>query len=515
MTLHLTVAQSLLGSVRKYPQKTAIVFEDRTFTYEQFNDRVNRVSNALMAMGLVKGDRVSVLAMNCNEIVEVIMALGKCGMVAVPVNFRFVGSEIEWVVNQPRSKAFFVAAEYVEMIEELRAKLPLVKHYVAISSRPVEGMHDYETLIAESHATEPSVQVLDNDPWFIGFTSGTTGFPKGAVVSHGGRIMPALNVIIEYGLRDTDVDLVTMPIFHSNGLTFAHIGLMLGNTVVILRQFDPEVVLSAIEKYRLSYVSMVPTMYTRILALPDGVKARYDVSSMRVLISSSAPLLTQTKEEILAFFPSAELNEFYGSTEAGIVTNLKPRDQMRKERCVGQPIFGVQVRIVDPEGNDVPVGEVGELYSRGPCLSDYDGNPDAMKRAFRDGWFTAGDLARFDEEGYVYIVDRRTDLILSGGENIYPAEVEEVLARLPGVAELAVIGIAHPVWGESVHAVIVPVGSQTITLADVDAFCKGRLASYKRPRSVELVEALPKTATGKILRRVLKDERKTGDSAAA
>jgi long-chain acyl-CoA synthetase len=246
-------------------------------------------------------------------------------------------------------------------------------------------------------------------------------------------------------------------------------------------------------------------MYSRIVGLPEAVRAKYKLDSMRVLISSSAPLLTQTKDEILRCFPRSQLNEFYGSTEAGIVTNLKPRDQRRKVRSVGQPVFGVQVKVINDEGREVQPGEVGELWSLGACFKEYYAMPEATTRAFRDGWFSAGDLARVDEEGYVYIVDRRTDLIISGGENIYPAEVEDALLSMPGVAELAIIGVPHGDWGETVHAVVVPQPDATLTLADLHGFCEGRLAKYKRPRSLELVDALPKTATGKVLRRKLKD----------
>ncbi|KRB82359.1 hypothetical protein ASE00_09825 [Sphingomonas sp. Root710] len=507
MNLHLTITDSLLSSVRKYPDKTAIVFEKRRYTYREFNARVNRAANALLSLGLRKGDRIAILLGNCSEMAELLMAVGKCGMVAVPVNFRFSAPEIQYVVTQPHCKAFVFGDDYAGHVAQIRNNLVEVRHFVAVGAPLLEGTHAYEPLLAVSSEVEPSVAVGDNDPWFIGFTSGTTGFPKGAVLTHGARTMPALYAAIEYGLRDTDVALVVMPMFHSNGFAFTHIGLMLGNTIVIQRNFEPEGVLQAIERHGVSYVSLVPTMYTRILALPKQTLDQYDVRSMRVFISSSAPLLTETKEGILKVFPNAELNELYGSTEAGIVTNLKPRDQARKTRCVGLPIFGVQVRLLDPEGNEVAPGEVGELYSLGPTFHEYDGLPDATDRAFRDGWFTAGDLARQDDEGYIYIVDRRTDLILSGGENIYPAEVEDVLASHPAIAELAIIGIPHPVWGEAVHAVIVAQGSERITLTDLDEFCRGRLSNYKRPRSIELVEALPKTATGKILRRELKEAR--------
>lgn len=399
MGLHLTVGESLLGSVRKYPDKTALVFEDRRFSFREFNARVNRVAHLLQSMGLRKGERVAVLAMNCNELVEVSMALGKVGLVAVPVNFRFVGREIEYVVNQPACRALFVADEFMAVVAEIRERLPSVQRVVAFSNAPLPGMGDYEALIAACSDSEPEVAVSDDDPWFIGFTSGTTGFPKGAVLTHGARLLPVLNMAIEYGIGDEDVVLVTMPIFHSNGLTFAHMGLALGNTVVVLRQFEPEDVLHVIHEHGVSYVSMVPTMYTRILAVPEQVRAGFNLDSMRVLICSSAPLMTQTKDDILRCFPRAALNEFYGSTEAGVVTNLKPRDQRRKTRCVGQPVFGVQVKVLDAQGEEVAPGEVGELYSLGPCFKEYFGLPEATRRAFRGEWFSAGDLARVDEEG--------------------------------------------------------------------------------------------------------------------
>lgn len=520
MALHLTVGESLLGSVRKYPDKTALVFQDRQFSFRELNARVNRVAQLLLGMGLAKGDRVAVLAMNCNEIVEVCLALGKVGLIAVPVNFRFIAREIEYVVNQPACRALFVADEFMDTVQGLRDRLPTVQHWVAFSDAPLAGMGNYEALIAACSDREPDIAVSDDDPWFIGYTSGTTGFPKGALLTHGARLVPVLNMAIEYGLGDRDAVLVTMPIFHSNGLTFAHMGLALGNTVVVLRQFEPEDVLQAIDQHQVSYVSMVPTMYSRILALPEEQRAKYRLDSMRVLICSSAPLMTQTKDDILRCFPKAELNEFYGSTEAGVVTNLKPRDQRRKTRCVGQPVFGLQVKVLNAEGQEVAPGEVGELYSLGACFKEYWGNPEATQRAFRDGWFTAGDLARVDDEGYVYIVDRRTDLILSGGENIYPAEVEDVLLKMPGVQELAIVGVPHADWGESVHAVVVPLPGQVITLADIHAFCDGRLAKYKRPRSMDVTDSLPKTATGKVLRRELKEARRlmaagSGGSASA
>jgi long-chain acyl-CoA synthetase len=511
MDAQLTVGGALLNSARKYPQKTAIVFEDRRFTFDEFNMRVNRLAHALLGLGLAKGDRVAVLLGNCNEIVELLMAAAKTGLVAVPVNFRFVPSEIEYVVNQSQSKALIVGEDYLSKVESARPNFQTVDRYISVAAHPVAGMLDYEQLLAASSPAEPAIEVHENDPWYIGYTSGTTGLPKGALISHRARILPALFMIIEFGLRDTDAELMTMPMFHTNGIQFSMIGLYLGNTVFIMRNFEPETVLRAIAEHKLTYASLVPTMYAMILGLPQETKARYGVGSMRVLISSSSPLLTKTKEEILSFFSSSELNEFYGSSEAGIITNLKPRDQMRKIRCVGQAMFGIEIKLLDADGAEVAPGEVGELYSKGPCFTEYYRMPEV--NAFRDGWFSAGDMARMDEEGYYYIVDRKKDMIISGGENIYPVEVEELLSRHPAVSEVAVIGIPHEKWGESVHAVIVTKGPAQASEQAIIDYCKGRIASYKGPRSVEFVEALPKNPTGKVLKRVLRDRRWSGQEA--
>jgi len=506
----LTVGELLLNSVIKFPNKTAVIFEERSYSFAQFNARVNRLANGLLGMGFKRGDHIAVMLGNCSEILEVMFAVAKNGMIAVPVSFRFVAAEVEYAVNQSDSQAFIVGEEFLDIVASARPRLKAVSRFVAIASKPVQGMDDYEQLLARSSDAEPEVRVCETDPWYIGYTSGTTGFPKGAIASHRARTLPALFVALEYGLRDTDVELMTMPLFHGNGIMFSLCGLILGNTVFIMRRFDAEGVLRAAHEHGVSYGSLVPTMYSMILNLPEETKAKYNVGSMRVLISSSAPLLTKTKEEILAFFPNAELNEFYGSTEAAPVTNLKHRDQMRKIRSVGQATFGCKVKLLDAEGSEVAAGEVGELYCFSHAFEEYYKMPQATADAFRGDWVSVGDMARMDEEGYFYIVDRKKDMIISGGENVYPTEIEEVLSHHPGVRELAVIGVPDEKWGEAVHAVIVPREGSGITVADIMAYCQGRLAGYKRPRSVEFVDSLPKNPTGKILRRVIREKHWVG-----
>lgn len=512
MNAQLTVGESLLNSVEKYPEKAAIVFEGRVLTYRELNKRVNRLSNGLLSLGLGKGDKVAILLGNCPEILEIMLAVGKIGITAVPVNFRFVGREIEYIINQSDSTMLIIGSEYLPNIKDVRQNFSRVKHYLAVG-QGAEGMHNYEEFLGKYIDREPNVEVLETDPWYIGYTSGTTGFPKGAVISHRARVLGALYLIIEFGLRDDDVQLMVMPLFHSNGLLFSLAGFILGNTIQLVRHFNPEEVLRTIEQGKTSYASMVPTMYNMLLTLPDHVRQSYDVSSMRVLISSSSPLLTKTKEEIISFFRGAMLNEFYGSTEAGIVTNLKPRDQMRKIRCVGPAMFGVKVKLLDKNGQEVPPGEVGELFSFGQNFDGYYKMPEATKASFRGDWFSAGDMARMDEEGYFYIVDRKNDMIISGGENIYPVEIEEVLSQHPVVLESAVIGVPDEKWGESVKALIILKPGMQASEEEIIEFCRNRLAGYKRPKSVEFVSSFPKNPTGKILKRIIRNQYWEGQEA--
>jgi len=343
------------------------------------------------------------------------------------------------------------------------------------------------------------------------YTSGTTGKSKGAVRTHEGSALIALVTDLDLGFGESDRGLLVMPMCHANSLYVSFSFAQCGATCVIhdRKSFDAEEVLRTMSEQQVTFTSLVPTQYIMILGLPDAVKAKYSTDCVRKLFISSAPARRDTKLAIMAFFRNSQLYEMYGSTEAGWVTLLRPDEQLTKLGSIGREWTGTgPVRLLDEEGRDVPDGEVGELYSRTPfCFREYWNNPAKTKEAFRGEWCSVGDMAYRDADGYYYLVDRKSNMIISGGENVYPTEIETLLAAHPKIRESAVIGVPHEKWGESVHAVIVLNDGETATEAEILDWCKDRIAGYKRPRSVSFIrdDEMPRTATGKLQHKKLRD----------
>lgn len=505
--MQVTLGDVLSMSANRYPSKEAVIYGDWRQDYRTLERRANMVGNALLGLGLRKGDRCAILFYNRGEWAEVYFGLARTGIIAVPVNFRFAESEIEYVLNNSEAEALIYEEAFVEIIERIKTKAGSVKHYICLGQSADRSYADWLVGVPED---PPQAEVNENDPFFIGYTSGTTGFPKGAVVPHKSLITHYLISAKEFGNTGSgDTILLIMPLFHSNSTWNLQSTLMMGGTIVIYHSmgFDPEEILGLIHREKVTYTSLVPTMLTMILNLPDEVKARYDITSLRKFIVSSAPIMTKTKEEAVKMFKGVEIYEGYGSTETGAVTVLKPEDQLHRERSIGVPTVGKEVRLLDDQGNDVKLGEIGELYAKGLgiLLSEYWKNDKASSLAFRGEWCTVGDMARMDEEGYIYLEDRKKDMIISGGENVYPTEVENILVRHPAVLEAAVVGVPDEHWGEKVHAVIVPRKGMEVDLQELLDFCKDKLAGYKRPKSIEMVDSLPKSATGKTLRRKVRE----------
>jgi long-chain acyl-CoA synthetase len=346
------------------------------------------------------------------------------------------------------------------------------------------------------------------------YTSGTTGFPKGAVRGVMEDYHTGVTVCIDWRVRAGDVQMVVIPQYHAGACAWFLATLISGGTLVIMPAYVPEKVLQNIEKYKVNWLMMVPVMYDWLMMLPGKVMNKYDSSSLRTLISGGAPLHTPTKMKIKDAFKSAELNEFYGSTELGVSTCLRDADQLRKERSVGLPGHDLEIKLFDSEGKEVKRGEPGILYSRGlGGFRGYWANQQATKDAFLEGgWATVGDIARQDEDRYYYIVDRLNDMIITGGVNVYPVEIEEVLRGMPQIQDVAVIGVPDEKWGESVKAIVVLKKDAGLSGEDILAFCKERLAAYKIPKSVEFADAIPRTPTGKILKKDLR-KKYWGDSA--
>jgi acyl-CoA synthetase (AMP-forming)/AMP-acid ligase II len=509
----LTVADVVAAQARLQPDKVAVRDSRRTLTFAQWNERATRLANALMSRGLVKGDRVALLAYNCAEWMEIYVALARAGLVAVPINFRLVSAEIEYIATNCDARAFVVQHDLVDRIEPIRARLAVAPYgliHFGADGAPA-GWQDYETIIAAASPIAPSWHVAPEDTWALMYTSGTTGKPKGAIRSHAGSALIALVTALDMGLTRDDTALLVMPMCHANSLYFAFTFTYLGATCVIddRRHFDPEQLLKTLSEQKITFTSLVPTHYIMMLDLPEAVKGRYDVDRVSKLMISSAPARRETKLAIMAHFRHSELFELYGSTEAGWVTLLRPHEQLTKLGSVGREWTGSgPIRLLDASGDDVPDGEVGELHSRTPYVFDgYWKNPEKTAEAFRGAWCSVGDLARRDADGYFHLVDRKSNMIISGGENIYPSEIEGLLAGHPDVQDVAVIGAPDAKWGESVHAFVVRRIGATASEADLLHWCRDRIAGYKRPRALTFISEseMPRTATGKIQHRLLRD----------
>ena len=512
MSALLNVGQIVATHARLRPDKLAARDSRRSLTFAAWNERACRLANALGGVGLRKGDRVAILAYNRVEWMEIYVALAKAGLVAVPVNFRLVGPEIAYIVGHCGARALIAADDLIDRVSTLRDDLPISPGaYIALDGKERPGWSSYESLIAAASPADPQIDVATTDTWALMYTSGTTGRPKGAIRNHRGSAMISLVTALDMGLQRDDTALLVMPMCHANSLYFAFTFTYLGATCVVddRRSFDPEHLLSTMATEQVTFTSLVPTHYIMMLGLPEAVKQRYDVGRVRKLMVSSAPARKDTKLAILDHFRNSQLYELYGSTEAGWVTLLRPDEQIEHLGSVGREWTGSgPIRMLDPDGNEVADGDVGELFSCTPYAFDgYLDDPAKTAEALRGDYCSVGDMARRDERGYIHLVDRKSNMIISGGENVYPSEIENLLGRFPGVKDVAVIGVPHEKWGEAVHAVVVMHEGRTTTEAEVLAWCRDKVAGYKRPRSIAFIEEgeMPRTATGKILHRVLRE----------
>jgi len=508
-----TIAQSVATYAAIHPEKIAARDSRRFLTYLQWHERTNRLANALIGLGLTKGERVAILAYNCLEWMEMYIALGKAGLVAVPINFRLVAQEIRYITENCEATAFMVQDELIDRVESIRAELPIAaRRYVHFGTqRAPSGYHAYESLIASALPHDPQVEVVPADPFAFMYTSGTTGTPKGAIRSHGSQSLIGLVTAYDMGFARDDTGLLVMPMCHANSLYFACAFATVGGTCFIYdrKSFDPEHMLLTLAQQGAAFTSLVPTHYIMMLGLPAATKASHDMSKVRKLLVSSAPARRETKLEILEYFRNSQLFELYGSTEAGWVTLLRPDEQLTHLGSIGREWTGNgRTRLLDAEGNDVPEGEAGELFSHTPFVFDgYWKLPEKTAEAFRGPYCSVGDMARRDEQGFYYLVDRKSNMIISGGENVYPSEVETLIGQHPKVKDVAVIGLPHEKWGEAVHAVVILHAGESAREEELLEWCRARIAGYKRPRSVAFIreEEMPRTATGKIQHRLLRE----------
>jgi long-chain acyl-CoA synthetase len=489
----------------RHPHKPVLYDRDKTISFGELNIRANQLGNKLLSLGLRPNDKASLVMRNCSEYIEIVFALLKIGVIPVPINFRLVGEELAYIARNSDSKALILEEEFIDKITPIKDEIMVDpdKYYV-LGGKTQHGMISYESLFEGTSEAEPPVSVDEKSCSVMCYTSGTTGKPKGAVASHKARILEFLAHVPEFKISEDDIHLVAAPLCHSGGMFLSLGKLCIGGALSIMREFEPEEALRLIDDKKATNTFMVPTMLNFILELPERTRSKYDVSSMRVIDCAGAPLPTRTKEGTMDFFHNAGLYEHYGSTECGVISLLKPDDQRKTIRSAGKPLFGVKLKLISEKKEQISEGEVGEIFVKSPY--NMDGYYNKGKEGFEGEWFATGDLAKQDEAGYLYIVDRSRDMIISGGENIYPTEIEDVLYSNSKVLETAVIGVPDERWGESVTAFIVLNEGQSSSQDEIIQYCRERLAGYKIPRSVNFVPSLPKSTSGKILKRVIREE---------
>lgn len=493
----------------RYPDEPYIKYGDLSLTRRDFNRRVNRFANAFHESGIKKGDRVAALMGNSNVFLEILFALSKIGGIMVPLNFRLAAPELEFILNDSEPVMMIYSPEFIQLMGELRGKIPSIKEYMSEMEGGTPGDMLIEKWVSSKSDEEPvvKVDVTLNDPHFIMYTSGTTGKPKGAVVLQQNTQWNAINAIhiYGYGLNSATVSLCAAPLFHIGALhASATPGLYAGARTVIQRFFNPNETLKIIETEKVTVMFGIPVMFLFMMMDKDFEKT--DFSSVNFFIAGGSPCPTSLIESFLK--KGVTFNQGYGMTEtATAITALKSVDATRKVGSCGKPVFHTDVRIMDLAGKDCSRGEIGEVLVKGPnVIREYWRRPKESAETITDGWLKSGDMGYLDDEGYLFLVDRKKDMYISGGENVYPAEVEDVLMKYDKVADAGVIGIPDDKWGEVGMAVIVKKAGVEVTEKEVIDFCKNMLAKYKIPKKVVFTDALPRTATGKILKKTLREK---------
>ena len=475
------------------------------YTFADINTRANQAANLLREKyDVQKGDRVSILAQNCLPFVDLLFGLGKIGAIFAPLNWRLTARELVYIVSDLQPKILICGPEYVSVLEEMHTEID-VAHYISLEGAGIPGAEPYETLLEQSSAFEPRRPSLDpDDGYCILYTSGTTGKPKGAVLPHRQVLWNAINTVISWGLSENDISPILTPMFHSGGLFVFLVPLFYaGGRIVLARNFDPEESLKVIVDEKCTVILGVPTLFQVWMNSPAFASA--DFSHIHFFISGGAPC-PPSLIEAWHRTKGLALRQGYGLTEVGVnCFSMTDEDALCKAGSVGKPIFHSQMRLVDTDGNDVPQGETGELIISGPTVcAGYWRNPEATAEALVDGWFHTGDMARQDEEGYFYIAGRYKDMIISGGENIYAAEVEAVFREHEAVADAALIGQPDEKWGEVGLMIVLLKPEGTVTGEELQEFCRERLARYKVPKRVEFVDELPYSPYGKVIKAELR-----------
>lgn len=496
----MNVGYVLANSAAKFPDKEAIVCDQGRMTFAVFENRVARLAGAMRASGLTRGERVALLFYNGSPFVETYFAAIRVGLVATPVNFRFVGEEIVFILNDSGAAALFHGPEFLPVVETVRQKCPALR--LVVSPKGGAATLDYEAFLSEGQPCPVDMTVTESDRCQLMYTSGTTGRPKGAVISHGNVLWNLFNTILGREDRPGQVSLIVGPLYHTAALNnHLTIQIALGGKSVLVSRFESGSLPDIIEREKVNVISGAPAFYHLLMQQPGAWDC--DRSSIIKCTAGADKLSLETKRRLLDFFPSIDgVYDVYGCTEASpCITILKSAESHDKHGSVGRALPFLHAAIMDETGTLLEAGKVGELVCKGPnVMQGYHNQPEATTQAIREGWLHTGDLAYMDDEGFFFIVDRQKDMIVSGGENIYPREIEELLYSHPAVADVAVVGEPDAVWGESVKAVVILKPGACLSEQDVIDYCKANMASYKKPRKVVFLPELPRNASGKVMK---------------
>ncbi len=500
------------------PDRVAIVFEQKRYTFSQLNERANRLANALLNLGVKKGDRVAILQVNCNQCVEAYFATAKLGAIYVPLNFRVKGNELTYMLNSSETNTLLIGERYIDLANSIRSNLTSVRHFISIESKH-NGMLYYEDMLSSSAAEEVATDISDDDTTILMYTAGTTGQPKGVMLSHNSFAIYVLENVTPADPELAEGNILTVPLYHVAGIQALMAAIYGGRTLIMERQFEPKEWMELVEKEKANRAMMVPTMLKQLLDHPDFGK--HDLSSLKVITYGAAPMPLEVIKRALAVFPGVSFINAFGQTEtASTITTLGPEDhiisgteeekekKLKRLSSIGRPMSDIEMKVVDEAGNELPREEIGEIVARGPrVMSGYWKDEDKTEETIdKEGWVHTGDMGYVDEDGYFFLSGRVTDMIIRGGENIAPEEVEAALRSHPKIEDVAVIGVPDEEWGEVPKAVVVIKEGATATPEEIIEHCRANLASFKRPRSVVFTDELPRNPMGKILKRVLREQ---------
>ncbi len=507
-------------SARTYPEKLAIAYEDRALTYQQANERINKMANALTSLGIKKGNNVAILLPNCPEFLETLFACFKAGMGTVPINFRLHPKECSFIIDNSEAVAVILGDDFRDSLYTLKNEMPRVKHYICITE-PLEGMLRYEALLKGQSPNFLDVDVKGDDLAWLFYTSGTTGQPKGAMLTHHVLMTMTMNFFADMTpLGPEDVILHAAPLSHGSGLySLPNIAKGAGNVISKTKSFEPKVVFETIQRRKVTNMFMAPAMIKRLITSPDI--DNYDLSSLKCIHYGGAPIYVEDlKAAVKKLGPI--FVQLFGQAESPMTISYLRKEehlldgtmeQMKHLTSAGIPRTDLEVKIFDENDQELPPGEMGEIVVRGEVvIKGYWRDPKTTAETLRSGWLHTGDLGIMDEKGYIYILDRAKDMIISGGENIYSREIEDVILNHPAVHEVAVIGVPDNTWGEAVRAIVALKQGEKATQEEIINFCKDHLASYKKPKSVEFIDEIPKNPYGKVLKRELREKYWVGEA---